>query len=436
LEEATVLIGRGQTFFDHYKQGFANLEPYVLFPPGGGSKHVDLRDQLRLQAYRCIRVALPPDHPGESILRKLNLAGKAHRDPQVRAKIAIRAPGGGWTNASDLVDCTIEGIIDGQVLVVSQRLLKLAPGSAISYSPDADAAELAPGELEVAISWELVDAETHEPKYWEIGYTLDATGQLVELYPPPDSLRIDPNTLIINEPRWILVREVVQADGQMTIHEPMLEKMKEVARYHAHRYLAKSDAPARRHLARGFVPIDLDGRVSRVHYSQRNMTTTIDEFTWWMPHHMDVLRPNDGRYRGMSLRLREVHTPYRQSETQARRRAANTADQIQPMVPVFPGRPIDRGGEAGLLVVDLASTSGTGTVADPYVYSAWSEGADQMTATPLGTGLSPLKPRLPVDVSAAATKGLAYYDHTGTFQLIEAFETFANEEACPEEETP
>ena len=86
-------------------------------------------------------------------------------------------------------------------------------------------------------------------------------------------------------------------------------------------------------------------------------------------------------------------------------------------------------GATGHHTVDLTSTSGTGTAADPYVYTAKKEG----TALELGTNLTPAKGRTPGQDYSVATKGTGDYDANGDFRLVEAWETELTEEACEPE---
>jgi hypothetical protein len=379
-EEAFVSTFAGKPLFDHLKENFENFPSYAYNVPGEGLKRVDLRPLMRRLAFRCIRVTPPEAIAAEGVLAQLNLAGKALQKPQIRAIIASQGSSYYWHNSEDPVLCAITHLGDSNVYCIEEVLTKLS--SSPSTNPDADAAELAYGDLEVTTSWELIDAQTKEPKYFEIAYTSDpVTGAVTELpYPPPDSVRVDPNTIIVNEPGWVLVREVKE-DG--TFHEPTLAKLKEVAQAAASRYLARSNAPARRHLARGFFAQDLSGRVSRVVFSQSKLQTEIDELTWWMPRHMNVLQPNAGRFKGQTLLRRDLLGDTNQ--TQALRRAANAPDQALPAVPVLPaGGRRQTAGIAWLEVISAARdeqnwrwTYTLKLLTPPTsAFAAWAQGAE------------------------------------------------------------
>lgn len=243
------------------------------------------RDHYMRQAYRCIRLDPARFPPREcSILREAlrSSDGTPGGPPRLKLQVALQdLSAGTWVNREATL--SPRSIVDGEGVMVFDEYL----GTVDPVPPTQERPDLVPwfvaapaASLQPTFSVEDWSQARGQKRYAAWGYTRQA-GSLV----PMDGGQIDgpnaaahlrgyrPDTCIYSAPE---LRVVVYGDTD----GGNAAAMAEAAGQYAAELLADAGVARQDAVVKGFLAVDLSGRVSRISYSQRDASTSIEVDGW------------------------------------------------------------------------------------------------------------------------------------------------------------
>lgn len=339
-----------------------------------------------------------------------------------------------WVQATDFYSVPVDKIVNGEVIECTYKLLKLSTGMADTTQPHKNCQELlGTGDFRVTCTreyWTQVDG-VWNPRYFEVGYRLGATGEAEKLNTDDMAAAIaDPRTMVVRRPELLMRMEYgVEESG-------LRDQLEAKALPIAQRWLGVGTTMAgRTTYKKGFAAVGPDGWFSEVRWSQDRRLTIVKWQGWGKPTEYGRRRKNTrSPYAGNEFQMGYTGSG---GVTVAANVNAGADGAVQPVVsgPGPSRKDWGVGGSAaadGAFLVALAQDGGgnggdtNGTAANwTYIMNDCETGATlkKNAAGDSATRMSPLKPRNPW-YATEATFGWAIRKTNGDLVLVEAFETF------------
>lgn len=242
----------------NYRRGFTNV-------PEEWRKH------YLGQVYKCVRLDTTKFPPASApILRKLHRLGGSVEEPHLRATIARQFGDGSWVNVSGVIKASTIIASEG-VLVFDEYLGTVSDGE----KPDQSAYFLPLTEpaIKVNFSVEDWDQTNGQKRYATFGFNFGGTvAPMSESTAAAHLVGFRPDTAIYGAPELRLIRVNDVTDNK--------DDLQAIATGYAQRLLVSSALPPTSIEVTGYFPIELDGRVSEIRYSQSGCRTMITLDGW------------------------------------------------------------------------------------------------------------------------------------------------------------
>lgn len=281
IDEIPALGSSEPAVRDHFRRGLDGVSD-------------EWRDHYARQLYRAIQLDPGRFPPRQSaILRKVlyppsqNL-GRVD-DPSVKVTVALRGRDGAWVNRAAVVKCKAIVAEEG-VLVFEERLgavvLQLADTTAAANSQRGDLEPffLPAPDSNLKVTFSVEDWDTQKAQRVHAVFGFERIG--LNVVAMDDAAAVGhlsgyrPDTAVYSCPELRLIESRAAAGAPVD----NLESLRAIAAGYAHKLLVETaDAIAQVAVAKGFYPVDLDGRVSEVRYNQERVDTTIVVNGWNVP---------------------------------------------------------------------------------------------------------------------------------------------------------
>lgn len=374
------------------------------------------RARVAGQLYRCLRLDPAEFGPGAVIYRRLQEGSSRAADVKIEAKIAYPQQDGSWKDSTDYVRLSPSYLYaDGTIVQVRERCGKLKSGVTISVDPLADFEELAADQLRGRVMTEVsekLEDGTRRARYYMVGFTAGVGGAIRQLSEGELKSYLEgkeSDRLIVARPELQLRQ--VEGEDQNRAELEML------ARNAAFRFVKGTGDPAKMYVAKGFMVVNLSGKVPQWQVSQDPPETRWHVNTWWMPHatYLTRLPDKEGSTIAGGPGSAGAAFPH-QHPLAANRAAMGTSGATQPAALLSPIIDDARGDELFYVALEnVSGSNGTKTSAATWKYKGRRKGVvvfeeEAPEATRQNGRFTP------------ATVGIARINEEGKVKLLVAFE--------------
>jgi hypothetical protein len=302
----------------------------------GNFENVGIADRARLrnELYRCVR--LKTTSTFKPLMRQVaetqGTTGQAWlRSISVQAKMATQGSDGKWSNKDFFVGLQPLAILEGNIIVVAERIGNVNAATGGGYYPDAAFQEINFEDFRVRLTQEVeVDGA---PFYYLSAFTAAVGGGVEQLALAEAEFAFthaeETKSIVVPVPDM----QLYLLDGEEQNREDLDNQCAALAE----RYLAGSGNEWEIRTVRGYVRGNLSGRVSEVRISQEELSTSFRVDTWFLPRSTYLVEKKEreggaggagaggggGAYEG-------------QAAVAAARTAMGVSGNVQPSVPLVP----------------------------------------------------------------------------------------------------